>query len=181
MERKGNDRRRQELRDLRVIGGSQIFRQKCELYIERSLNDESVKHYQAFVEMKIIEDQKTASKSATAFTALSSLLDELLIRKVMTFEECFKYYTSEIKDVTQLSESIMRNAKQTLKDKILGHDGLPVILITTGAGTFVILMENGVNQDICSGFQEVMESIVEKLQPAILNEKLKSLAPSLIT
>ena len=77
------NQRRKEIRHLRVI------EVQCEVYIERSLNDQLVKNYQAlFVEMKIIEDQQTASKSATAFTALSSLLDELLIRKVMTFEEC---------------------------------------------------------------------------------------------
>ena len=94
----------------------------------------------------------------------------------MTFEQCFRYYTSYIKDVTQLSESVLHNAKQLFRDKILGHGGLPVVLLTTGTRKFVLLLENGVSDAICNGLQEMMESFIEQLQPAILNEQLMSLA-----
>ena len=99
----------------------------------------------------------------------------------MTFEQCFRYYTSYIKDVTQLSESVLHNAKQLFRDKILGHGGLPVVLLTTGTRKFVLLLENGVSDAICNGLQEMMESFIEQLQPAILNEQLMSLAMSMKT
>ena len=47
----------------------------------------------------------------------------------MTFEECFRFYSSYIKDITQLSKSVIYNAKQSFQDKILGYEGLPVILV----------------------------------------------------
>ena len=94
----------------------------------------------------------------------------------MTFEECFRYYASYIKDVTQLSESVLHNAKPAFRDKILGYRGLPVVWLTTGTRRFVLLIENGVSDAICNGLQEMIESFIEQLQPAILNEQLTSLA-----
>ena len=74
------------------------FQTKSEVYIKRSLNIQAVKTYQESIEFKIAEDGKKTRKS-TFLRATSSLLDELLIRKVMTFEECFRFYSSYIKDI----------------------------------------------------------------------------------
>ena len=165
-----------EIKHGQMKNHSTRFQTKSKVYIERSLNDQPVNSYQEYIEMKIIEEDTKKTEKSTSLKAISSLLVELLIRKVMTFEECFRYYTSYIKDVTQLSESVLHNAKQTFRDKILGHGGLPVVLLTTGTRTFVLLLENGVSDAICNGLQEMMESFIEQLKPAILNDQLTSLA-----
>lgn len=165
-----------ELKHGQAKNHSTRFQTKSKVYIERSLNDQPVNSYQEYIEMKIIEEDTKKTEKSTSLKAISSLLGELLIRKEMTFEECFRYYTSYIKDVTQLSESVVHNAKQLFRDKIPGHGGLPVVLLTTGTRKFVLLLENGVSDAICNGLQEMMESFIEQLQPAILNEQLTSLA-----
>jgi len=126
--------------------------------------------------MKIFEEDTKKTEKSTSLIAISSPLGELLIRKVMTFEKCFRYYASYVKDVAQISESVLHNAKQAFRDKILGYRGLPVVWLTTGTRRFVLLIENGVSDAICNGLQEMMESFIEQLQPAILNEQLTSLA-----
>jgi hypothetical protein len=152
------------------------FQTKNKVYIERSLNTQPVKTYQESIKLKIAEEDAKKTRKSTFLRAISLLLDELLIRKVMTFEECFRFYSSYIKDITQLSESVIHNAKQSFQDKILGYGGLPVILIKTGNTRFFLLVENGVNDAICNGLQDIMESSIEQLQYTILNEHLKSLA-----
>jgi hypothetical protein len=152
------------------------FQTKNKVYIERSLNTQPVKTYQESIKLKIAEEDAKKTRKSTFLRAISLLLDELLIRKVMTFEECFRFYSSYIKDITQLSESVIHNAKQSFQDKILGYVGLPVILIKTGNTRFFLLVENGVNDAICNGLQDIMESSIEQLQYTILNEHLKSLA-----
>ncbi len=93
------------------------FQTKNKVYVERSLNTQPVKTYQESVKLKIAEEDAKKTLKSTFLRAISLLL-ELLIRKVMTFEECFKFYSSYIKDITQLSESVIHNAKQSFQDKI---------------------------------------------------------------
>ena len=152
------------------------FQTKSDVYIKRSLNTQAVKTYQESIELKIAEEDGKKTRKSTFLRAISSLLDELLIRKVMTFEECFRFYSSYIKDITQLSESVIYNAKQSFQDKILGYEGLPVILVKTGNIRFFLLVENGVNDAICNGLQDIIESSIEQLQYTILNKHLKSIA-----
>ena len=152
------------------------FQTKSEVYIKRSLNTKAVKTYQESIELKIAEEDGKKTRKSTLLRAISSLLDELLIRKVMTFEECFRFYSPYIKDITLLSESVIYNAKQSFQNKTLGYEGLLVILVKTGTIRFFLLVENGVNDAICIGLQDIIESSIEQLQYIILNKHLKCIA-----
>ena len=64
------------------------FQTKSEVYIKRSLNTQAVKTYQESIELKMAEEDGKKTRKSTFLRAIPSLLDELLTRKVMTFEEC---------------------------------------------------------------------------------------------
>ena len=76
--------------------------------------------------------------SISRLNALSSLLDELIVHKFLTFEQAFDEYIGKIPPGCHAKD--LRSAKNRFHSVLLSHKGLPVIITQNYGKRYFILL-----------------------------------------
>ena len=109
------------------------------------------------------------------FMQLLSLLDELSVRRIMSFPEVFSYYCSGIKQITDNTYQEKKLLRQRFKEKLLGVDGLPVLFVNLPTTSFVILTDtNTCSKECTDGMNDIVSECINECSK---KGQLKSISP----
>jgi hypothetical protein len=90
-----------------------------------SLNNQTVTECHEHIQTLI--HNSTSESKVTRLNALSSLLDEIFVHKVLTFDHAFDEYAGKILWVADAKDR--GQAKKTFRRVILANNGIPVVVI----------------------------------------------------
>ena len=145
-------------------------------FVEQSKCNRSVCDSKQFLAFKLAElKRKESKRKETHFMQLLSLLDELSVRRIMSFPEVFSYYCSGIKQITDNTYQEKKLLRQRFKEKLLGVDGLPVLFVNLPTTSFVILKDtNTCSKEFTNGMNDIVSECVNECSK---EEQLKSISP----
>ena len=133
-------------------------------YVQQSLCSKSCNETEEFFSYKVSEYQRKQNRNKEMhFSQLHLILRELTPRRVITFAEIFELYCSGIKQISNLSYGEKKHLRQNFRAKLLGVEGLPVMIINLKSTHFVILTEGDTSSDeLSSGLNEIIAECVNE-------------------
>lgn len=124
-------------------------------HVSVSLCNTSAEQRHLTLEESIATTTKSA-RDAQNILALSRLLDELIARSCMRFQEAFEEFAA----ITETIDKV--KARQQFKDRILSKHGLPVIIVSNAGQMFVMLLEMPLNNiKLCCSLDRVLDAARE--------------------
>ena len=145
-------------------------------FVEQSQCNRSVCDSKQFLAFKLAElKRKESKRKEMHFMQLLSLLDELSVRRIMSFPEVFSYYCSGIKQITDNTYQEKKLLRQRFKEKLLGEDGLPVLFVNLPTTSFVILKDtNTCSKEFTDGMNDIVSECINECSK---EGQLKSISP----
>ena len=122
-------------------------------------------------------EAKTNILVAQQDTQLRSLLLELMYRKIIPLEEACCYCHSGIRDISNLLYSQKKSLRQHFKQKPLGPDGLPVLIVTANSIVYIILSSSDSTAGDISFARGMDEMLTEFLRGYKRSDSLQAHAP----
>ena len=110
------------------------------------------------------QNQKNSNKKKKLhFLQLQSVLQELLVRKIMPFTEVFQHYCSGIRSIQSCTYEEKKKFRQNFKAKVLSLASLPVLILNFRSNSFVILVERWMNSHhFISGLNGIIKECIDE-------------------
>ena len=109
------------------------------------------------------ESEELEQEEEASLLQLQSVLQELLVRKIMPFTEVFQHYCSSIRSIQSCTYEEKKKLRQNFRAKLLSLETLPVLILNFRSNTFVTLAESWMNsQHFISGLNGIIKEFIDE-------------------